>query len=236
MPNSREIKAMLKPLLQRRPDLAYDRRVLFFTPLTHYLRGVAFVMFGFMGDFTIVSFAAPLFEAHANPDFDGSRGQYDELICYSTTEDRQALALDLCDRLERDALPPVRDIVDPRVHESRPAYFGTDLNDPRGIPPAYRLRAALGACYYGDYDRALKFAPNGITEGDLAPKEPVTEGFRYHDSLFYRGAYLSKLLRGDRASIPQLLHDWERFSVQAMKLKKWWKPTPFPCESRGTRT
>jgi hypothetical protein len=231
MPTSREIKAMLQPLLQRRPDLAYDRGMLFFTPLTHYLHGVIFALFGFMGDKRMISFAAPLFELQSHPHFDGDRGQYDHPLIFSDSEDWDGIAADMRDRLEREALPLVQDIIDPRAHEARPIYFGTDLNDPRGVPPYYRLRAALGACYYGDYDRALAFVPNGITENEeFIPKEPVSENFRYHDSLYYRGAYLSKLLREDRASIPQLLHDWERFSAKALKLTKYWKPTPFPCD------
>jgi hypothetical protein len=38
------------------------------------------------------------------------------------------------------------------------------------------------------------------------------------------------MLRTDRARIPRLLHDWEAFTVKSLKLTKYWKPTPFPCD------
>jgi hypothetical protein len=42
MPTNSEMKKLLRPLLDRRPDLAFSRQALFFTPFTHYFRAVAF--------------------------------------------------------------------------------------------------------------------------------------------------------------------------------------------------
>ena len=48
MATSRELEGLLKPLLARRPDLAFVGRTLFFQPFTHYLRGAAFTTSRFL--------------------------------------------------------------------------------------------------------------------------------------------------------------------------------------------
>jgi hypothetical protein len=54
----------------------------------------------------------------------------------------------------------------------------------------------------------------GLTS-DEYPVASATEEFRYHPLFF--GEW-------------PLLHDWEAHAVKGMKLTKYWKPTPFPCE------
>ena len=38
------------------------------------------------------------------------------------------------------------------------------------------------------------------------------------------------LTAGDRPGIAKLLHDWEAFTVKALKIERIWEPTPFPLE------
>jgi hypothetical protein len=236
MADSRTLKALLAPLLKRRPDLAFARRTLFFVPVTHYLRGVEFIYYSF-GD-EAASFVMPLFMGRHTVDFRGSRGQYTYLLQGGWQPDFERTSLELCDRLEREALPPIERLDNPREHEKFPHY----MFDSWGIPDpplnwssSYIFKVALGACYYAEYDRARDVLSRieWVKEAEMGP---VTEQFRYSHSILERGAYLQKALREDSSRVPQLLHDWEEFSVKSMKLAKYWKATPFPCDGQNTET
>ncbi len=61
MATSRDLKGLLRPLLARRPDLAFVRRTLFFHPFTHYLRGVEFTTSRFLNASEGYSFAHQLY-------------------------------------------------------------------------------------------------------------------------------------------------------------------------------
>ena len=69
MATTRELKALLRPLLKRRPDLAYDRNVLFFSPLTHYLRGAALISSAYGKDFNVIPVAVQLYSGEHGIDF-----------------------------------------------------------------------------------------------------------------------------------------------------------------------
>jgi hypothetical protein len=121
----------------------------------------------------------------------------------------------------------VQDIVDPHGQEaSIYVPWRSGPKDPRNV-----LTRVLGACYFGDFDAAHSIL---TTDDDYLrdfPARSATEDCRYHKDYHWRIAYLRRLLETDRSAIPQLLHDWEAFTVNALKLAKYWKPTPFPCDS-----
>lgn len=234
MPNSRDLKALLKPLLGRRRELAFVRRVLFFTPLTHYLRGVVFVQRGASsGDADAIPFGTPLFMgSYLVPEFFIGTGQYEYAIWDWRNRDFDQLSVDLCDKLEHEALPLVEAITDPQTHEKSGVYFEPPRWDGLHGQTA-RFKLALGACYYGDYDRARTLTDQ-FDEEDRSDLQhaPLTEEFKYHMRRWKRALYLAKVLRENEAGIPQLLHDWERYSVETMNLTKYWKSTPFPCDKK----
>lgn len=247
MPSDKERRMLIRPLIKRRPDLAYHRQYVFVRPLTHYLRGVFFKSGWYGKYFTLVSFVFPLFDASRYHYFRGTGGlppeqrPFEYRVHESWMEDPEKSAAEISDVIEHQALPPVADVVSPEAFAKRPGYMQRDID------------AALGACINGDFDEAERFALSYVEgwEGRLelptdyskkdwrtAPRqyEPyssavATEDHRFHENHRWRIAYLAKLLQTDRARIPALLHDWEDFTVNAWKLNKYWTRTPFPCEA-----
>ena len=234
MPNSRELKALVLPLLKRRPDLAFHKRTIFFAPLTHYLRGVIFFQGWSSGDFTAHVFATPLFDG-ADDLHPGSLSEKAQRRFSETWRaDPANASAELCDYLERQALPIVEPMVTPAEHEKLPQYIA---GYSRGTPPLQssliRFIMASGACCNGEFDKAQGLLV-GVAETRRRPVGPVTEDFRNHQDFFFRAAYLAELLHTDRSRVLPLLHEWKAAKVRHLGLGKFWTPTPFPCE-RATR-
>jgi hypothetical protein len=122
----------------------------------------------------------------------------------------------------------VQHIVDRKQHEASPEYVGGIIG--LASSPKYIFTVALGACSEGDFDGAENIMSHVIgLMKDEYPVASATEAFRYHTLIFWRMAYLMRLLQEDRSRILPLLHDWEAHAVKGMKLTKYWKPTPFPA-------
>lgn len=225
MPTSRELKALVQPLLRRRSDLAYHKRLMFFVPLTHYLRGVIFFQSWSSGDFTPQDFVTPLFDGEHALNPGSSVGKEERRFSETWKADPDTASADLCDYLERQALPIVEPMTNPFELEKLPHYMGS----PHPDSPLVQFTMAVGACFVGDLNKALPLLVD-VAKQRRPPEGPVTEEFRDHRDLFHRAAYLSQLLRTDRSQVVPLLHEWEAAKVRHLDLKKFWKPTPFPCE------
>ncbi len=226
MPTGRELKKLLQPLLSRRPDLAFVGRVLFFQPLTHYLRGVGFDFSRFHSASGAVSFAHQLYNGQASPDFGYSHG-YKYQMSLDWEEDFTQTSARLCDVMEQHALPPVEGIVDYVEHQKRPPYLCLFSWQKLADSPKGSFTVALGECSVADFDAAERRLSDTLRP---SPLDAVIEVSRYSDNLFGRMRYLLNLLREDRSQVLPLLHDWEAHAVNGMKLTKYWKPTPFPGE------
>jgi len=234
MPTDPEQGRLLQPLLKRRPDLGYSNHMVFFRPFTHYLRGVIFSQGWISGDLTVWSMAYQLYLGDWWVPESHNRLQLHYRYPGSAWKtNKEQFSEDLCDRIERDFLPVVEGMNDPRAHEQNPPYlaFYSEKDKPlKG--PTYRFRFALGACYYGNFDAAAELLAPLWTDFLSSPEGPVTDEFRYHQDMFWRAAYLGHLLKTDRRRIPALLQDWERHIVHLSKLSAHWIRTPFPCEQQ----
>lgn len=234
MPTDKERRMLIRPLMKRRPDLAYHRQYVFMKPLEHYLRGVFFGS-GFYGRyFTLESFVIPLFAGTTFHYFRRTRRTlppeqqpFDRFIRETWLEDPEGAGQEVSNIIEHEALPAVADLTSPRALDKRPDY-SKDYIDP-----------ALGACFDGDFDRAQRLIVEYVAKekktlvgGAFWPLslELVTEAHRNHEQEDWRIAYLGKLLQTDRSKVPGLLHEWEEITVNAFKLNKYWTPTPFPCD------
>lgn len=231
MISTRDLKQLLRPLLKRRSDLVFDQGVVFFSPFTHYLRGIAFTDSRWSKEFEAHSFVMQLFSGAHGLGFDGNKGQHRYDVPSSWVDNREGTSAELCEHLEQQSLPLVEPIISPSRHEKSRQYM------PHFLPglspftsPIYSFAAALGACFRGDFNRAEPILANILVHFPEYRVDTATEEFRFHERVHWRMAYLLRLLRTDRARVPQLLHDWEAFTVNALKLTKYWKPTPFPCD------
>jgi hypothetical protein len=226
MATSRELKDLLRPLLARRPDLAFVGRTLFFQPFTHYLRGVEFTTSRFLNASQGFSFAHQLYNGQDSVNFRGGPDQHKYMMRLDWKDNLEEAAKELCEEMERHALPPVESIIDYIEHQKVPEYIG-------GIDSRAPIRvfvSALGDCTVGSFDDAQ----SKLTEFERYLPEysasATTEEHRYHGYPLWRMAYLLRILRTARSQVLPLLHDWEAFAVKSSKLTKYWKPTPFPCE------
>lgn len=248
MVTQKQRRALVRPLIERRPDLAFHRQYVFFRDIRHYLRG-AFLGSGGYGGLNLEAFVFPLVRGSKYPYFGGphpfglTRDQIPFVKYYYPGKSEpdlnsEALALEVSDLIEREALPQVEGIVSPAGLADRPGF-------------AFRFfDEILGACFEGDFDRAERLVVAYAARekerqgswiilseqrGDPPEYEPcgialATEGHRFHDSNEWRIAYLGKLLQSDRSRIPALLHEWEEYTVNNFKLNKYWVRTPFPCD------
>jgi hypothetical protein len=226
MATSRDLRALLRPLLTQRSDLAFVGRTLFFRPFTHYLRGVEFMTSQFNTASRAISFAHQLYNGQDSPDFGHSRGyKYRMLDDWERNLDQTSASL--CDAMERNGLPQVEGIVDYLEHQRRLDYLGLLPGLKISESPVCTFTVALGECSVGDFDSAEKRLSDIMRP---SPLDAVIEVSRYSDYLRGRMAYLLGTLREDRSQVLPLLHDWEGYAVKGMKLTTYWKPTPFPCE------
>ena len=141
---------------------------------------------------------------------------------------REATSLDICDRLERHFLPLVETIVNPARHEENPLFMAGSLF-PGG--PLHAFSQALGACFDGDFERAERLLGDMVVRYPQLGIELDGEASNVTHPSVRRMAHLIHLLRTDRMGIPALLGEWEESTVDALKLTKFWTPTPFPCEA-----
>jgi len=229
MPTNNELKALLRPLLERRPDLGFAQRTLFFTPLTHYLRGVVFVANSLSRTTDVVSFACPLYDGSSHVNFHTGRDQYEFRVGQDWKTDIERISRELCDKIEQDSLPPVEMIVDFERHLEAPIYLPGAYEQERQDSPHYAFVAALASCASGAYDSAEKLLEHVKNVHEDDSRGPLAEEFRF-GSFTQRRVYLLHLLRTDRSQILPLLRDWEAFKVKSCKMTKYWKPSPFPCE------
>jgi len=224
------LKKLVGPLLKRRPELAYGRRMVFLRPLTHYLCGAYFIS-GFYGQyFSIVALVDQLFDGggeHPLLNRTIHNKALEKHVDESWLEDRNRASEEVSDIIEQDLLPAVVGVTEPRDHLDSPTFPLTGARS--------WSERAFSACYYGDFDAAQEWAdkcadkdePVVIRENLL---DLADDDLKFHPSVEGRCIYLSRLLRHDRNAVIPLLHEWEMHKVRKLKLEKYWQPTPFPCE------
>jgi hypothetical protein len=241
MPTSAEIKKVLRPLVERRPDLAVHGRAVFFAPFTHYLRGAIFMSARSTKNPHIVQFVNQLCTGWTTFDVNmRGRDAYEYRLFYEwDSNDLEKASPILCEEIERRALPALEPITDYSEHLRRlphhylPDSYRADQRRPPSVFPLHALNSACHSCARGDFDAAEELLAATVANHELhSPPIPVTDALRYSDIglPFVRSAYLLHTLRTDRSQVLPLLHDWEAFTVNACRLTRYWKSSPFFCE------
>lgn len=237
VPSDKERRMLLRPLLERRPDLAYHDKNLFFRPIGHYWRAIRCAHNRRRYQFK--SFILPMFAGRTVFRYwgDSALGDEESERRVDAWSNPERGSVELCELLEGQMLPRIAGITTPEELAKYPRYAASILD------------AILGGCFNGDFDEAERtvvayvgFWNSPITLFDQGEQkfvqrpysiELATEAHRLSEHMQWRMAYLAKLLRTDRSQVPALLHDWESLTVNAFKLHKYWTRTPFPCEERS---
>jgi hypothetical protein len=220
MPDGRELKMLLRPLLSRRSDLAYTRRAICFVPFTRYLRGVAFMAYHWSPYSDVKGFSNQLCTGCLSEDI---RGEPLFRVTNHWKDNPKAISRELCEELEHRILPMMESIANVDEHRKWRYSYGLPDED---------FDLACDACIRGDFDAAEALMTALIETEPFLPGVPrsVTEEHRVSGWQTDRMAYLLMTLRTDRSQVLPLLHEWEALSVKGCKAEKYWKPSPFPCE------
>jgi hypothetical protein len=214
-----QVKQVVQPLLQRNPDLVLVKRRVLIKPIRHLLRGVT-LMRSINPSLFIPGWAVLfLFEP-----IDGFSLNWGQRI-YKVTWDvnNPDLPAKMCEAIEEQALPLLRPIqtIDDFVGfatEERFELTHLSLYEHRKIFVDIArgdLESARSICEYMATDRA---------KNRYLPMKMDEEYNRITKEL------CPLIAKNDRAGLARLLHKYEEGSVRAMKLEKYWEPTPFPIE------
>lgn len=232
MPKGRELKKLLAPLLERRRDLAYQRRLVFFRPLTHFLRGALFrpTTFAIVLDPVCDQLFDGCSDHHLGGRFGEEVHKARERHYPFEIQHQERMWQDMLVTLERDMLATVEPLNDPVSFDRSKIY----ASDQRG----WQWDRILNHCAIGDFDAAERLLDAAVARSldgmmkDLATNLPDErdEDLKFHGYEFRRLYYLHRVFKRNRAEVIPLLREWEAYKVGTLKLEKFWTPTPFPCE------
>ena len=201
-----QVKQLVRPLLQRNPDLALVKRWVVVKPVHHILRGISIGRSLDPKSFVPTWAANFLFQPNARLHlFWGTHmnGIWDE--------DVPELAEKLADAIEREALPTLRSI----------ATIGDFVRFAHGAWPEDHkpyVDAALG-----DFDAAQSMCNFFATLNGHY-------GIRQEECEHVVNELCPLIAANDRPALARLLHKHEAESVKQLKLEKLWEPTLFPIE------
>lgn len=220
MSTTAQMRALAAPLLARNSDLVMIGRDIFLAPIRHVARFICLDNTSGKDGFSPQAGAIHLFEYHdwlglTHTQIMGGPGQGLWLL---SQPDIQSRFTDTC---ERDVLPWLR------AMESIAdfAAFSGKENFPYEPMRSYPLRqipidvalgnfaAARAICTLLTSGRGIECGPDFAEE-----RNRVLTELRPH------------LQSENRAALAAVLHRWEAHTVKALKLEKYWEPTPFPIE------
>ena len=215
-----QMKALAKPLLARNPDLVMIGRVVFIAPIRHLARFICLDNTSGTDGFNPRAGALHLFEYSDFLSLTHTRsmGSPGKGLWLLTQPGIQSRFLDACENTVLPWLRAMESIADYAAFSGR-ANFPDDSMD------MFALRQISMDVALGDFEAAR------ATCDDLASgKSP----WRIPDFEEEYNRILTELwpaLKTDNpATIAAVLHRWEAYTVKALKLEKYWEPTPFPIE------
>lgn len=220
MTTVRQVKTLLKPLVERHDDLALVGFTMYLKPVRHLLRGVTIDRTGEAARFRVRWPVLNLCEPRERLPLTWSGFVYpsEGLWLWSNP----SLQDDLFGAIEEQALPALRAI------ETLDDFFAFASNRERfGLWPfdLFTLLRVGVDCARGDLDSAragcaeLESGLSRWEDPDLSEEfERVT------------GTLCPLIAVDDRAGIARLLHEWEAYTVEKLKIGHIYQPTPFPLE------
>jgi hypothetical protein len=214
-----QVKQVVQPLLQRNPDLVLVGRRVFITPIRHILRGIT-LMRSIDPKLFIPAWAVVfLFEPSDSLSLNWGEGIYK--VTWDVTN--PDLPAKMCEAIEEQALPLLRPIetIDDFVGFATKERFRDTYLD------LYEHRKIFVDIARGDLDSARSICEYMATEHAKRRYLPLKMDEEYNR---ITNELCPLVAKNDRAGLARLLHKYEEGSVRAMKLEKYWEPTPFPIE------
>lgn len=223
MTTAAQVKRMVRPLLERNPDLALVGRRIYVKPIHHFARAVI------VGGTSSAEYFDPqwavvhLFEVRRffPLNWGGVLSDPHQGHWWSAKNDPNA-ADDLVRAIEEQALPWLRTMSTLQLYM---AFVSQNLSRHHLYDKADAEVIVHAAC--GRLAAARKICEQQIERWSKDKLE-------YDDDTraeFHRLRELSALvLKDDHARLARLLHEWEAQSVKNLKIEHLWEPTLFPLE------
>lgn len=218
MTTASQIRKLVKPLLERNPDLVLHGRWLFVMPVHHILRGIFFDRTGEAARCRPKWAVINLFRPTSNVDL-----KYGELLAgangYLWYWDDPEMPSMLFNVIENYALPTIRKVVSiddfVELASSAERFSGQELSGfphlkvPIDVARGNLKSACSICCEVNEWVASLE---------DEDPLKIVVNGL------------CPLLADNDVQGLIRQLHAWEEYTVKQLKLEKIWERTPFPIE------
>jgi hypothetical protein len=219
MTTLRQVKRLLIPLIRRNGDLAPYGRWLILKPVRHVLRGILIERTGEASRFrpwwAVSHLCDPLDSFPLNWATMIHRGGLWQW-------ENPTIQEELFEAIEQQALPTLRAI------ESL-ADFVEFASSKERFPltafDGYLLRKAGVDAALGNLDSARAICRE-LATGRTRWSMPLMR----EDFLRVTETLCPLLESGDRPAIARLLHEWEAYTIEKLKLQDIWEKTPFPLE------
>lgn len=220
-----QLKRAVQPLLDRNPDLALVGRMVIIKPIHHILRGIIFGQAIYAEQFDPNWAVTFLFEPSDSLSTNWGERVYDRRGTWKFT-DHDDLPAEMYNAIEEQALPLLRPIetIDDFVGFTTKNRFRDTYLD------LYEHRKIFVDIARGDLDSARSICEYMATDQAKRKYLPLKMDEEYNRITKELCPLIAKR---DRAGLARLLHKYEEGSVRAMKLEKYWEPTPFPIEMKS---
>ncbi len=219
MTTLRQVKRLLAPLVERHDDLVLVGHWLMLKPVRHLLRGVVIDRRGEAGRFMPRWAVANLCEPQRS--FPITWGEMIRRLGSWAWAD-PLLQAQLFAAIEEQALPLLRAI---QTLDDFFAFASSRERFPGRPFDAFPLRSIGVDVARGDLDRARATCAKLSTGGTMWSAPEMHEEFAR-----ITGTLCPLLAAGDRPGMARLLHEWEAYTVDMLKLGDIWEKTPFPIE------
>jgi hypothetical protein len=218
-----QVKQVVQPLLQRNRDLALVGRMIVVKPIHHILRGIYVDRSLHPGLFVPTWAVIFLFEPRKSLSYNWGERVYDPTGNVWDIGDHDDLPTKMYEAIEEQALPllrPINTIDDLIGFTTKERFRHTHLN-------LYEHRKIFVDIARGNFDSARSICEYMATDQAKRKYLPLKMDEEYERITKKLCPLIAK---NDRAGLARLLHKYEEGSVRAMKLEKYWEPTPFPIE------
>lgn len=221
MTSQRQVRQLLVPLVEKHPDLALVGRWLYLKPVRHLLRGILIERTGEADRFRPWWAVAPLCEPERAFPLNWATMISSSARRLWFWQDEE-ISTDFAAALEEQALPQLRAIAtldDFMAFADSPERFS--LTAFRW----YHLRSVGVDAARGDLETARKTCVELMGGRTKWSVPSMREEF---DRV--TGELGPLLAANDRAGMARLLHEWETYTVEQLKIGHIYEPTPFPLE------
>jgi hypothetical protein len=230
MTTAAEVKRMVRPLLERNPDLALVGRMIYVKPVRHFARAVLIGRTSSANRFSPRWTVIHLFQVRRI--FTLNWGDHlDELLPglhgFNWPTDAPGIVEGLCQAIEKQALPWLRTM---STLELYLAFVSQNLYRHHLYDNGTAQIIVWVACGYLE-------AARKICEKNLEAWSKDQPHYDDEDrAKFCRLRELcALLLKDDRVGLAELLHTWEAETVKNFKIEHLWERTPFPLELQSAR-